>query len=313
MLAADSVLPPRLWREALSPNRALGPLVRRHLDLGQIPGECWKAGFACCSPCFATGCTAANLTIAPLGGGLFGPDTMPLLDRLVWGDRAVAILLDRLIWVTTSRGERTRVHFGTLDVEDLGSIYEGLLDQEPGIANEPMLRQRREGGDSRQAPDIQPGQFYLRGGKGRKASGSFYTPHEFVGFLVRETLDPKIALLSPPTDPHPARLLTHEDCRSCDRQRAFPGRGLPLPGRGTVDRVPCATNEGCAIESLHCPMPTSPSRLSAQSRLPRTTCTRDLSAAGGGALPLRLRPEQIGGGTGEAVTLAGVAMPRGCR
>src|SRR6202034_4241280 len=49
---------------------------------------------------------------------------------------------------------------------------------------------------------------YLRAGMGRKASGSFYTPHEFVRFLVRETLDPKIAALSPLDDPHPARLLT---------------------------------------------------------------------------------------------------------
>jgi len=43
---------------------------------------------------------------------------------------------------------------------------------------------------------------------GRKATGSFYTPHEFVRFLVRETLDPKIASLSPIDDPYPARLLT---------------------------------------------------------------------------------------------------------
>ena len=59
-----------------------------------------------------------------------------------------------------------------------------------------------------QQGDIESGQFYLRTGMGRKATGSFYTPHEFVRFLVRETLDPKIAALGPPDDPHPARLLT---------------------------------------------------------------------------------------------------------
>jgi hypothetical protein len=57
------------------------------------------------------------------------------------------------------------------------------------------------------APDIPAGAFFLRPGLGRKSSGSFYTPHEFVRFMVRETLGPKIAALSPADDPQPARLL----------------------------------------------------------------------------------------------------------
>ncbi len=134
----------------------------------------------------------------------------------------MAVLLDRLIWITNPRGERTRVHFGMLDVEDLGSIYEGLLDQEPGTATEPVRRASHAKGVWRQASVIQTGEFYLRNGNGRKASGSFYTPHEFVSFLVRETLDPKIAVLSPPEDPNPVRLLTLR-IRPRHRQRAFPG------------------------------------------------------------------------------------------
>jgi hypothetical protein len=202
----------RLWREALSPNRALGPLVRRHLDRGHDTGRMLEMGLRGLFSIFRDGLACNELTITPLGGALFGPDTIPLLDRLDWGDHAVAILLDRLIWIAPPRGERTRVHYGTLDVEDLGSIYEGLLEQEPGIATEPMIRVRQGKAQTvvaaqSQLPDIEAGQFYLRNGTGRKASGSFYTPHEFVRFLVRETLDPKIAALSPPNDPHPARLL----------------------------------------------------------------------------------------------------------
>src|SRR3954454_209138 len=87
---------------------------------------------------FRDGLRCSELTIAPLGGALFGADTTPTLDRLDWGDRAVAMLLDRLIWIVSPRGERTRVHYGALDVEDLGSIYEGLLEQEPDIATEPL-------------------------------------------------------------------------------------------------------------------------------------------------------------------------------
>lgn len=40
---------------------------------------------------------------------------------------------------------------------------------------------------------IPPSRFYLRGGLGRKASGSYYTPHSFARFLVQETLGPQVA------------------------------------------------------------------------------------------------------------------------
>jgi hypothetical protein len=203
----------RLWREFLSPNRALGPLVRRHLDHGHDTGQMLESGLRQLFGIFRDGLHCSELHIVPLGGALFSASATGLLDRMGWGDRAVALLLDRLIWVVSHRGERTRVHYGSLDVEDLGSIYEGLLEQEPGVATEPLVRVRRGKMEAFVAAkdqqfDIHPGQFYLRTGMGRKASGSFYTPHEFVRFLVRETLDPKIAALSPLDDPHPARLLT---------------------------------------------------------------------------------------------------------
>ena len=41
-------------------------------------------------------------------------------------------------------GTRERVHYGPLDVEDLGRVYEALLELEPGIATEPMCRLRRQ-------------------------------------------------------------------------------------------------------------------------------------------------------------------------
>ncbi len=49
--------------------------------------------------------------------------------------------------------------------------------------------------------------FYLRVGLGRKASGSYYTPHSFVRFLVQETLGPQCAERSPPDDPNPGEIL----------------------------------------------------------------------------------------------------------
>jgi hypothetical protein len=203
----------RLWKLALSPNRALGPLVRRHLDYGHDTGRMLESGLRLLFRSFRDGLSCSELHITPLGGALFGTNATPLLDHLSWGDYAVAILLDRLIWTPGHSGERARVHYGSLDVEDLGGIYEALLEQEPSIASEPMIRLRHGKLEAvvpaygKQA-DIEPGRFFLRAGPGRKATGSFYTPHEFVRFLVRETLDPKIAALSPDDDPQPAALLT---------------------------------------------------------------------------------------------------------
>jgi N-6 DNA Methylase len=174
-----------LWRGAFSPNQALGPLVRRHLDQGHETGRMLQDGLRRLFTLFRDGTRASALSVAALGGGLFGAATMPHLDRVDWGERAAAILLDRLIWLPGT--PRARVHYGSLGVEDLGSIYEALLEQEPDFAAD--------------------GSFTLRTGPGRKSSGAYYTPRDFVRFLVRETLDPLIAAHSPPRDPNPAALL----------------------------------------------------------------------------------------------------------
>ena len=55
--------------------------------------------------------------------------------------------------------------------------------------------------------EIPEGRFYLRVGVGRKASGSYYTPHPFVRFLVQETLGPQVVERSPHDDPNPLAIL----------------------------------------------------------------------------------------------------------
>jgi hypothetical protein len=132
-----------LWRSALSPNRALGTLARRLLDQGHDTGHMLEGGLRALFRVFRDGLCCSELSIAPLGGALFGTEATPLLDRLAWGERAVALLLDKLLWTTPQGRPRERVHYGALDVEDLGRVYEALLELEPGIASVPMLRLRR--------------------------------------------------------------------------------------------------------------------------------------------------------------------------
>ena len=180
---------------------------------------------------FRDGLSCSELSVAPLGGALFGAQATPLLDGLAWGERAVALLLDRLLWTMPKGRERERVHYGSLDVEDLGRVYEALLELEPGITTEPMarlrraklevvlplsraanLRDARKQSDDRVGvtwvEDIAPNRFFLRAGLGRKTTGSYYTPHAFVRFLVRETLAPQIRERSPDEDPNPAAILS---------------------------------------------------------------------------------------------------------
>jgi hypothetical protein len=220
-----------LWRGALSPNRALALLVRRLLDQGHDTGRMLEDGLRCIFRIFRDGLSCSELCVAPLGGALFGAHTTPTLDRLAWGDRAVALLLDRLLWTQPKGRARERVHYGALDVEELGRVYEALLELEPGIAVAPMSRLRRarlevvvpaeqaqgyrRGDDGKGThviwiEDIPRGRFFLRAGIGRKASGSYYTPHAFVRYLVRETLAPRIAACSPDTDPNPAAILAQK-------------------------------------------------------------------------------------------------------
>lgn len=132
-----------LWRNTYSPSTALARTVRRVLDEGATSGRYLEDGLRVLFKLFAEGLEHPGLTVRPLGGALFGAQSTPLLSSLRWGELAVAHLLNRLLWSDTRRG-RERVHYGPLDVEDLGRVYEALLELEPGIAVEPMCRLRRQ-------------------------------------------------------------------------------------------------------------------------------------------------------------------------
>ena len=108
------------------------------------------------------------------------------------------------------------MHYGALDVEVLGRVYESLLDLEPGIAAQPMTRLRRGRQETVVPADpahplaieaIPAGHFFLRAGQGRKSTGSYYTPTGFVRFLVAETLGPLCRARSPADDPDPGAIL----------------------------------------------------------------------------------------------------------
>jgi hypothetical protein len=232
-----------LWRGTYSPRSALPPVVRRVLDQQADTGSFLADGLRALFEMFASGLRTLELRVDPLGGAIFGSDATPLLTPLHWSEQAVAVLLDNLLWTPAGRDQRQRVHYGSLDVEELGRVYEALLELEPGIAEAPMCRLRRakleivvpvaqgaayrgsqaDGDDDEEddadeddgksktrvvwVEDIPEGRYYLRVGLGRKATGSYYTPRAFVRFLLQETLTPQISARSSDADPQPASIL----------------------------------------------------------------------------------------------------------
>ena len=122
------------------------------------------------------GCRIGSLHVPPFNGHLFSPEDAPLSDRLPLDDG----LVRRAVLALTTRpacSGRVRVAYGDLGVEQLGGIYERLLDFRPDESHD---RSRS------------PGRSVTR-----RRSGSFYTPRTLTEFLVRRTLAPLVSDASP--------------------------------------------------------------------------------------------------------------------
>lgn len=122
------------------------------------------------------GCTAGTLRVPPFNGRLFSPAHAPLADSAPLDDGAVRRALLALTTRQTRSG-RERITYGDLGVEQLGGVYERVLDYELGV-------------DER-------GRLALVRGGARKATGTFYTPRPLTEYLVRRTLAPLVADATP--------------------------------------------------------------------------------------------------------------------
>lgn len=120
----------------------------------------------------------ASVGIPPYNGGLFGPAGAPLLSTARIPDSVMAPALDALSFERAS-GERRYINYRDLTVQQLGSIYERLLEFE-------IVREADDVGGAG-CLTVRPNLF------ARKNSGSYYTPDEIVGLILDETLEPLIA------------------------------------------------------------------------------------------------------------------------
>ncbi len=151
--------------------------------------DLWLALQACFSLFEANG-PGAKLGIAPLAGDLFSAEAIGLLSSCTLpNDVLLGSLRSLGLYRHPNSGQLIRVNYAGLNVEEFGSVYEGLLDYEPEFNG--------EGRDLR---------FGFRRGGERAATGSHYTPDDLVQPLIRHSLDHLIAERVKADDPEAALL-----------------------------------------------------------------------------------------------------------
>ena len=160
-------------------------LRRRHYDRNS---DLWQ-GLQVTFRALARGAPGLGV---PALGGLFRDDQCRDLDRARIANEHLLEALRTLAYFPSLSGRSlARINYRDMDTEELGSVYESLLELQPVI-------------------DVHasPWRFGFAKGLAKKLSGSYYTPPSLVGELVRTTLDPVIAraIAERPEDPRGAIL-----------------------------------------------------------------------------------------------------------
>ncbi len=151
--------------------RVIRQKIARHLDANAVfsasAGRCYRA----LKDLFQIiGQGDAALGVPPYNGGLFDDRAHALLERLTLPDAVVAELIDGLSRRPVGQ-ERRWINYRDLSVQQLGSIYERLLEY-------------RVVGDGAGQIRVSPTIF------ARKGSGSYYTHDDLVQLLIRQTVGP---------------------------------------------------------------------------------------------------------------------------
>lgn len=134
--------------------------------------DAWQAMLRCFE-LFAPGGKGVALDIAPLGG-LFDPNIIGLLNRSTLDNKVLLEALNELsLFTHPGTKVRMRINYAALNVEEFGSVYEGLLEYDPSVI------------------ELEPGKWQFRfvEGDSRSSSGSHYTPDELVQPLIKHSLD----------------------------------------------------------------------------------------------------------------------------
>jgi len=155
---------------------------------GSRHGDLW-AGLSLVMKKLGSDDGCPDLALPALGGFLFSEEAMP---DLASASLSNASLLEavRKIALTLRDGWLRPVDFRNLGAEELGSVYESLLELHPAIHEEGR------------------GSFELRSAAGseRKTTGSYYTPTSLIECLLDSALNPVLDEAARAADPEKALL-----------------------------------------------------------------------------------------------------------
>lgn len=141
----------------------------------------------------------ADLNMPPYNGGLFTRDSLKNARgaqtySLTLSDRVMGAVLRGLLLDDTAEGVVGPVDFRSLQINEFGVIYEGLLDAGVGVASVDLVLDQAH----QYVPAASEGQvdvpeggnyFHTRSGA-RKAGGAYFTPPFAVSHLLDFALDP---------------------------------------------------------------------------------------------------------------------------
>lgn len=148
---------------------------KRHLADGR-QHDCWDA-LRSNFRLFDESGAGRPLGIEPLGGDLFDSTALgALANASLDNDTLLACLRNLSLFRNPDTGQLMRVNYGALNVEEFGSVYQGLLEFEPQVT-----------------PASNRCSFTFAKGDERSRTGSHYTPDELVQPLIKHSLDYLIA------------------------------------------------------------------------------------------------------------------------
>ena len=127
----------------------------------------------------------------PALGGLFAPDVITDLEGARLANRNLMEAIFRLAWLREPSG-LVPVNWRDMETEELGSVYESLLELTPRLTDDGRGFEFAEGGEAK--------------GHARKTTGSYYTPDSLVQALLDSALDPVLDRVEAEAD-DPAKAL----------------------------------------------------------------------------------------------------------
>ena len=161
----------RIYREGYSVSRLRELAIKRSAYEGDY-GDLWELQRL----------VFQQLSIgnSPLGlpglGGLFSLEQCPDLQTAKLWNGPLLRAIKAIGWFDAG-GSFTRVRYRDLNTEELGSVYEGLLELHPQLEQQGSQWQLSYGGGA---------------GSDRKTTGSYYTPDALVQELIKSALNPVI-------------------------------------------------------------------------------------------------------------------------